>query len=116
MRPALKPAVWLGVWWTTLAAGFAFGLGALNLPRLYRVAAHPVLAEAVVFSTDCPIHALVHYSYTVANQIYLGQSHLGQECRSLGPGDRINVYLSEADPSLSEAGSPRAALINELTT
>jgi len=114
--PVLKTAVWLGVWWIALAAGLVLGLGALNLPRLYRIATHPVLAEAVVFSTDCSNHALVHYRYTAANQLYFGRSHLGQECSRLGPGDRIHVYLSEADPSLSEAGSPRAALINELTT
>ena len=109
-------AVRLGAWWTVLSVGFACCFGALNVPRLYRVAAHPVLAEADVLTTDCANHGIVFYSYTAANEDYIGHSYLGQGCSQLGPGDRIRIYLSEADPTLSEAGNPRAALIKELIT
>ncbi len=114
--PTLKSAVHLGAWWTVLAVGFAYCFGALNVPRLYRVATHPVQAEAVVLTRDCANHGIVFYSYTAANEDYIGHSYLGQGCSLLETGDHIRIYFSEADPTLSEAGNPRAALVNELIT
>jgi len=114
--PALKSIIRLGVWWAALGIGFACCLGVLNVPRLYRVATNPVLAEADVLTTDCANQGIVFYSYTAANEDHIGYSYLGQGCSRLEPGERIHVYLSQVDPSLSEAGNPRAALINELTT
>jgi hypothetical protein len=110
----LKPIVWFGVWWTVLAIAFALCFGAPDVPRLYSVVTQPVSADAQVFSTECPNHGSVNYSYKAENQLYFGRSHLGSECGHLGPGDRIQIYVSRAHLSWSEAGNPKTSLFNEL--
>jgi hypothetical protein len=102
--------------WVVLAALFAIGLGQLNVPTFLRLVQHGERTTATIVQPNCDSHANASYTFTVASTHYSGTDVMAVDCRSLHPGDTIQIYYDVADPTLNRAGDPKARLENELLT
>jgi hypothetical protein len=100
--------------WFVLAAVFATCLAQINVPTFLRLIQHGARATAMIVQLDCDNHGQASYTFNIGSTDYSSRGIMWINCRSLRPGDSIQIYYDTTDPNVSRTAEPLAGLKNEL--